>query len=174
MSVYCLTDIHISATNHNAFLQDWGNEIIISFFSSEGRGVSILVGDNLEHKILEVEKDYVGNLLMANICFNQECKILLVVLYGPNRDDPGFYDNLKERIIDKENLPLIICTDWNPVQNFEIYTFGYQRENNTKTKAKVQVMQTALDLEDVWRISNEKFKRYTWFSCKSPRQMTSF
>ena len=32
-------------------------------------------------------------------------------------------------------------------------------------------MQTALDLEDVWRINNEKFKRYTWFSSKSPRQM---
>ena len=171
MSVYCLTDIHISPTNHNPFLQDWGNEIIINSFSSESRGVSILLGDNLEYKILEVEKDDVGNLLMAKICFYQEYTILLVVLYGPNRDDPGFYDNLKERIIDKENLPLIICGDWNLVQNFEIDTFGYQRENNTKAKAKVQVMQTALDLEDVWRINNEKFKRYTWFSSKSPRQM---
>ena len=81
MSLYCLTDIHISPTNHNAFLQDWGNEIIINSFSSESRGVSILLGDNLEYKILEVEKDYVGNLL---ICFYQEYTILLVVLYGPN------------------------------------------------------------------------------------------
>ena len=32
-------------------------------------------------------------------------------------------------------------------------------------------MQTALDLEDVWRINNEKLKRYTWFSSKTPRQM---
>ena len=35
MSVYCLTDIHISPANHNAFLQDWGNEIIINSFLVE-------------------------------------------------------------------------------------------------------------------------------------------
>ena len=103
MSVYCLTDIHISPANHNAFLQDWENEIIINSFSSESRGVSILLGDNVEYKVLEVEKDDVGNLMMAKICFYQEYTILLVLLYGPNRDDPGFYDNLKERISDKEN-----------------------------------------------------------------------
>ena len=46
-----------------------------------------------------------------------------------------------------------------------------KRENNTRAKAKVQAMQTALDLQDIWRINNEKLKRYTWFSSKSPRQM---
>ena len=91
MSVYCLTNIHISPANHNAFLQDWGNKIIINSFSFKSSWVSILLGDNVEYKILEVEKDDVGNLLIANICFFQEYTILLVVLYGPNRDDPGFY-----------------------------------------------------------------------------------
>ena len=81
---------------------------------------------------------------MAKICFYQEYTILLIVLYGPNRDDPGIYNNLKERLINNENLPLIICGDWSLVQNFEMDTFGYQRENNTKAKAKVQAMKLLL------------------------------
>ena len=34
---------------------------------------------------------------MAKIYFCEEYTIFLVVLYGPNSDDPGFYDDLKER-----------------------------------------------------------------------------
>ena len=120
MSVYSLTDIHISPANHNVFLQDWENEIIINSFSCKSRGMSMLLGDNVEYKILEVEKNDVGNLLMAKICFYQEYTKLLVVLHGPNRDDPGFYHNLKERIIDQENLPLITCGDWNLLQNLKL------------------------------------------------------
>ena len=37
LSVYYLMNIHISPANHNAFLQEWGNEIIINSFCSESR-----------------------------------------------------------------------------------------------------------------------------------------
>ena len=36
-----------------------------------------------------------------------------------------------------ENIPLILCGDWNLVQNFTTDTYGYIGENNTKAKQKV-------------------------------------
>ena len=38
----------------------------------------------------------------------------------------------------------------NLVQNFTTDTPGYIRESNTKAKQKVQEMQHALELEDIW------------------------
>ena len=79
--------------------------------------------------------------------------------------------NLMTLLSEKENLPLIICGDFNLVQNFGLDTYGYIRENNIKVKAKVMEMQSVFDLENVWCVNNENKIIYTWFNSKAPRQM---
>ena len=66
------------------------------------------------------------------------------------------------KLSEKKNLPLVICEDWNLVQNFEEDTYGCIRENNTKLKVKE--MQSVLGLEDVWHVHNKHKRTYTWFS----------
>ena len=171
MSIYCLTDVHADLHSQSNFSKDWNNSCIFSSYSSESRGVAILFGEDIEYKVLEVDRDNVGNLLMVKLMIIPDFTLWLITLYGPNRDEPDFYENLKMKLSEKENLPLIICGDWNLVQNFKLDTFGYQRENNLKAKKIVSEMQLLLDLEDVWRINHEKSRKYTWFSSKTPRQM---
>ena len=170
-SIYCLTDIHISTDKHNALLQEWGNGGIINSHSSDSRGVCILFGKNLDYKIIDVEQDQIGNFLLATVWFSPDFTVVLGVIYVPNRDDPVFYEEIKQRLTKKESHPIILCGDWNLVQDFSLDTFGYQRENNTKAKNKVLEMQVALELEDIWRINNSNLRKYTWFSSKQPRQM---
>ena len=169
-SIYCLTDIHISTDKHNALLQEWRNSGIINSHSSDSRGVCIRFG-NLDYKIIDVEQDHIGNFLLATVWFSPDFTVVLGVIYGPNRDDPVFYKEIKQRLTKKESHPIILCGDWNLVQDFSLDTFGYQRENNTKAKNKVLEMQVALELEDIWRINNSNLRKYTWFSSKQPRQM---
>ena len=108
--------------------------------------------------------------LLATVWFSP---VVLGVIYGPDIDDPVFYEEIKQRLTKKkENHPIILCADWNLVQDFSLDAFGYQRENNTKAKNKVLKMQAALELENIWRINNSNLRKYTWFSSKQHRQMT--
>ena len=66
-----------------------------------------------------MHSDKEGNLLVVNIVIFE---IIIAVLYEPNRDEPDFYSNLKSRLSEIEDVPLVICGDWNLVQNYQIDT----------------------------------------------------
>ena len=170
-SIYCLQDIHVSECNELNFKQDWGSEVILHGFTTESRGVAILFGDNISYKIINIEKDRHGNLLIVNIEINDQ-ELILMVLYGPNKDNPLFYNHIKEVLALKENLPTIICGDWNLVLDFKMDTFGYIRENNINARRKVEELIDIFDLVDTWRSSNPQVRKYSWTSSKRPVQMS--
>ena len=107
-------DIHVGDKNKTAFEKDWGSEVKMSSKSPESRGVAILFRGDLNFKVTETEKDDMGNLLLIKL---QVCDLnfYLCVIYGPNIDCPEFYVNLRNRLMQKENLPVVICGDWNYV-----------------------------------------------------------
>ena len=169
-SIYCLQDIHVGPKYEAAFIQDWGHEVILSSFSSESRGVAVLFMPGLDFKIQDITRDEVGNLLILDL---ELCgiPILLVVLYGPNKDQPQFYVNLKEYLIGRNDKPIIICGDWNLVLNFNIDTYNYVSENNRNSSKVVQEIMCVLDITDTWRSSNPEAKKYTWISGTRPVKM---
>ena len=169
-SIYCLQDIHVGPDNEFQIIKEWGSGVILNTVSSEARGIAVLFGNHIDYKIGTVKKDDMGNLLIIDMkIYNLD--IILVVLYGPNRDNPAFYRGLKELLEEKDNIPTIICGDWNLVLNFQKDTLGYQRENNINSKRIVLETMEVLDLIDPWRISNSQVSKYTWVSSKRPIQM---
>ena len=170
LSIYCLQDIHIGPNNENAFKQDWGGEVIFNSVSSESRGVAVVFGDKINYKIKNMQKDEFGNLLVIHLLINNT-EMILVVLYGPNKDTPSFYSNIKDILTEKENYPVVICGDWNLVIDFHRDTFGYKKENNINSRKMVEELIEIFDLSDTWRCSNSDATRYTWISSKRPIQM---
>ena len=57
--------------------------------------------------------------------------VLLVNIYGPNRDDPNFY-------ILQNLTNLILAADWNLVLDPTIDYCNYKRTNNVKAQEKVE------------------------------------
>ena len=92
-------------------MQEWGSGGIINIHSSDSRGVCILFGKNLDYKIIDVEQDQIGNFLLVTVWFSPDFTVVLGVIYGPNRDDPVFYEEIKQRLTKKENHPIILCGD---------------------------------------------------------------
>ena len=43
--------------------------------------------------------DKEGNLLVVNIVISNTFKIIIVVLYGPNRDEPDFLQQFKIKMV---------------------------------------------------------------------------
>ena len=169
-SIYCIQDTHSNLWNEQAFRQDWGSDIIFNYFSSEAR-VAVMFSSNLDYKIKNVTRDKFGNLLIIDLKMN-DLNLTLVVIYGPNKDEPLFYDNIKNILFENENNPVIMCGDWNLVLNFEKDTLGYIRENNIKAREKVEEIIRVFELTDTWRSQYPDLKRYTWTSAKKPIQMS--
>ena len=57
-------------------------------------------------------KDILGNYIFVTVTITDR-DILIVSLYGPNRDDPEFYAELEERINDVGFENIITGGNWN-------------------------------------------------------------
>ena len=169
-SIYCLQDIHIDEKNKENFEKDWGSRLFFSSKSSKSRGVAVLFSDESTYEVKNIEKDDNGNMIMLDLETNS-LNFTLCVVYGPNKDNPDFYESIKRRIKQRDNTPVVICGDWNLVLNQAKDTHGYIHVNNPKSKAYVQHMMEELELIDTWRSENENIKKYTWFSGKRPLKM---
>ena len=140
---------------------EWGYQVYISPFRSNRRGVMILLNNNFEQQVESIKTNPNGNYIILNMTI-QGKKVTLVNIYGPNEDNPQFYRNLKEKYSEFDNEILIICGDWNFVQNPEVDYFNYLHINNPRARKVVLDTMEENSLVDVWRLFNEDVRAYTW------------
>lgn len=88
-------------------------------------------------------------------------------MYGPNRDSPDFYRGLSYIIEELNDDFIIMCGDWNLVQNFNLDWHNDVKENNLNNKFEVIKLQEKINLVDPWRINNPVAITYIW-SKKTP------
>ena len=60
--------------------------------------------------------------------------ILLVNIYGPNRDDPQFFANICRKISQLKVPNVILAGDWNLVLNPTLDYCNYKHINNPKAQ----------------------------------------
>ena len=97
---------------------DWGPFSYFNHFTSNARGVAILINSDVDFKINGVKREPTGNMLaMSMSIYNFD--ITLICLYGPNDDSPQFYTDIKSIILDFNDTHCIICGDWNLVLDFD-------------------------------------------------------
>ena len=111
-SIYFLQDTHFTTNGEKYIRTQWGFECYFSNFSSQARGVAILFNNNFEFKVLKTVSDESGNKLILEVFF--EGKRQGFNKYGPNRDDPDFYEEITNNVKYSEN-PIIIAGDFNMV-----------------------------------------------------------
>lgn len=161
--ILCLQDIHCASGDESRWLQlSWGYKCYIAPYTSNSRGVAILFNNSFEYKVNGILADPLGNYLILDITTN-DLQFTLVNIYGPNNDNPEFFDNIKTKIQSVEQVSTIICGDWNVVQDYALDTKGYLNRNNVNAQKEIKSnLIPDLDLEDVWRIMHPKDNRFTW------------
>ena len=90
--------------------------MIVSFhlFLQIPGGVSILFNNNFEYEVLKEKRDLNGNYLALDVVIDKQ-KLTLLSLYGPNKDNPDFYDQIMNIIEDFGNERYLLCGDFNLV-----------------------------------------------------------
>ena len=166
-SIICLVDTHFAKSQERRITSEWGYEAFYSSYNSQSRGVAIFFNNNFEFKIHSSYKDTNGNLLILDIEIDKH-RITLATLYGPNNDDPSFFESLQRKITQFGNKDIIINGDWNLLLNPQIDGLNYKHVNNPNARNTVLKMITELNLYDVWRDENLEKKIYSWKRKLSP------
>ena len=91
--------------------------------------------------------------------------ITIACIYGPNTDDPEFYENVVFQQVQKcqESSDFsIMGGDWNVSLSQDLDTFGYAAENNINAKKCILATMENLGLVDIFRYLYPNKKRYSW------------
>lgn len=160
-NIICLQDVHIHSSLEPYIRAEWGFDIYFSSFTSNSRGVMVLLNNNFEHKVERTKNDQNGNFIILDIIIEGK-RITLVNLYGPNDDNPQFYKTLRQNFLEFENEYVILCGDWNLVINPELDTNNYLHVNNPRARQVVLDIIEEDNFMDIRRVFHENEKGFTW------------
>ena len=152
--------------SENFFRSQWNSECLFSSGTPNTRGVAILFDKNLDYEIHNHISDPDGNYIIADISVEQNI-LTLVNLHGPNQDTPSFFDNIISTANTIGNTSLIICGDFNTIQDEKLDYSNYKHINNKKAHEKILDIKNTYSLFDPYRESHPNQRRYTWRK-KSP------
>ena len=138
-----------------------GYECIFSSGSSNSRGVAILFSKGMEFQVHKHCSDTNWNYIIADISVEKN-RLTLINLYGPNKDNPEFFENIMTIVETYNNNECILCGDFNLVQDPDVDYYNYKRVNNVRAQKKVLEIKDMHNLIDPFRECNPTLKRYTW------------
>ena len=87
---------------------------------------------------------------------------LFVNVYGPNADNPGFYEGLGNSIAKFDVDFIVIVGDLNFVMNPTTDSLNYVGENNIRAKQAFLDLSHKCRLIDAWRVTHPGDRQYTW------------
>ena len=89
-------------------------------------------------------------------------RLSLVNIYAPNRDDPNFFKQLKQHILEAGNTNIPIVGDWNLLLEPDVDGTNYKNINNQNARVEVCNMIAELNLYDIWREEHPEERKFTW------------
>ena len=134
--IICLQDTHLTEADNEKFRNIWDGTFYLHGQSTNSRGVAVLFNDTFEYQVMSSSKDTEGNYLQLSIkMFDLE--VNLMTIYGPNVDNPNFFENIENLIMQSNADYHIVCGDFNLVLDPTIDTNNYKNINNPRSRQKV-------------------------------------
>ena len=94
----------------------WNGDIFLSGERTNSRGVAVLFNRNFEYEIMSSKIDTQGNYINIVLKLNT-MTLNFTTLYGPNSDNPIFFNLIQSFIQNEQADYSIICGDFNLVLN---------------------------------------------------------
>ena len=118
--------------------------------------------------MLKIVRDESGNKLILEV-ITEGKRLTLINIYGPNRDDPGFYEEMTNNVKYSENL-IIIVGDFNMVLDPDVDCKDYINISNPMALEQILNLMIKSNLKDSWRELNQEAREYTWRRKSSTKQ----
>ena len=127
----------------------WPGRIFAASFSTQARGVMILIHNSVPFEVTNEIKDTFGRYIIIQGSI-LSTKLNLVNIYGPNVDDQGFYTNLFLKL---SSLPgeFMMAGDWNcTLEPSKDRSTGIDLTHN-KCRTTIHNFIKEINLLDIWR-----------------------
>lgn len=158
---FCLQETHSTSLDEEQWKKEWDGPAFFSHGDRKSRGVMIMVKQQVDFFVDSIERCLQGRWLMLNITIKGH-KMCILNLYGPNRDEPSFFDGIK-KMLQEQQGEIVIVGDFNVALDKRS-----DRKGNTAIDyhphalKSIQNVIDAFDLIDIWRFKNPNLTRYTW------------
>ena len=161
--IVLLQDTHLTTKKIPSFNALWKGKSYHSCFTNNSRGSSILLNSNLQHELLGEFVSNEGNYILLHCQIGAD-SYLIGSIYGPNRDEPKFYEDIGDILGSVDCDHIVIGGDFNFIIDADKDCYGYARENNVNARKKFMAVCNKHNLIDVWRFQNPRKQAYTWFT----------
>ena len=161
-----LQETHSTNLTKKQWETEWDYNAFFASHTSNSRGVAILFNNTFQFNLKSTICDPEGRYIFLDISINDKSYSILNV-YGPNNDEPNFFELLKIKLEQVNNENIIIGGDFNVVQDYDIDTLNISNKQNTKSNECISKLKDDLDLYDPWRHYNENSKIYTWHNSRN-------
>ena len=112
--IYFLQETHLPSSFKNQIETEWGQNVFLSGSSRNSEGVCILLNNDFICNVIKHNDIITGRLQAIDIQYN-DIDMTIINIYGPNNDEPTFFDSLNNYIIQNEENTFIIGGDFNTV-----------------------------------------------------------
>ena len=92
-NIYCLQETHSTSLDEVAWKREWCGEIVFCHGQRNSKDVMILINKNVDLNVQIVRNHSQGRWIFLNMKVDEK-EIWLINLYGPNQDDPHFFENI--------------------------------------------------------------------------------
>ena len=157
-----LLETHSTKEIERYWLSEWGYKGWFASYKSNSRGVAILVQNTFDFEYHDSIHDTEGRFCILDVSI-RKTRFTIVAVYGPNQDEPNFFQKLQEHIESIDNDNIIAVGDWNVVLDFNKDAKNYINRNNTRANKQIIEMIRELDLIDIWREKFPDENKFTWF-----------
>ena len=160
--VALLQETHLVDTEIVKFKTGWVGQLFHSSYTSNKRGVAILVHKNLNFVMLKQHKDNEGRIICVEAKING-VKVNICNIYGPNKEDPDFFHKINKMMGEIDDGHTIIGGDYNQVQD-GILDRTSATTSIPRDRRAIHLMMRDLGLVDIWRLVHPRDREYTFIS----------
>ena len=114
-----LQETHSTKQNEHFWKSGWKGEIFFSGNKSNSEGVCILVKENENYEFIKHHDILEGRIQALEIKINEK-HVVIINVYGPNKDEVSFFDKLEVFIRENEDKGIINGGDFNTTLNNKI------------------------------------------------------
>ena len=155
-----LQETHSSAADEKFWASQWGGHSWFCSFASNSRGVAIFIRSNHQISVNSIDKDPAGRFIILNIVIDG-FNLVLVNIYGPNKDDPDFFFDVFARLDNINHSHLLVAGDMNVALGPLDYKGSRPTHSNINSRNALHSLIDEFNLMDVWRNEHPNLKVYT-------------
>lgn len=157
-----LQEKHSEIKDELRWKNEWGGRIIFAHGTSRSCGVAILIKKSLNLRILDIFTDKIeGRFVVLNIEY-EGSKYTLCNLYGPNNDNPEFFQKVFKIIELCGNDYKVTAGDFNLVMDNDLDKRGELFHAHKNAMQFIQNYTEQENIIDIWRKTFPDQTKFTW------------